>query len=165
MGLRLLGIALLAVLTSVASVPTRAEPLAIVVSSDWDTPAVDLSQLRAVYLGRRTELFGRRVKRIDLPSGSPSRAGFSRSVLGRREAALERYWIEQALAGGPLPPRQVSSVDDAIAAVQGHVGVIAYVPVSELALRHPEGIRAIPVIVDGVPRRPEDAAYPLHTRD
>lgn len=158
-------LAAFALLVAIPPGPLRGEPLVIVVSSAWEeAKAIELRDLRAVYLGRRTRLFGARVRRIDLPAGSAARAGFSVSVLLRPEAALERYWIEQALAGGPLPPRQVNTPEEVMAAVRGRIGTIGYLPESALQGRH-EGVRALPVIVGGVARVASDPGYPVREQD
>lgn len=145
---------------------SRAEPLAVIASARWDeAAAIELRDLRAIYLGSRTRLFGERVRRIDLPPGSASRGGFSRSVLGRREEDLERYWIEQALSGGALPPRQVASPDEVIAAVRERVGTLGYVPLSALDGRAADGVRVLPVVVEGVPLPPDAPGYPAQSRN
>jgi hypothetical protein len=163
--LRSTALAVLAVVTGAAT-PTACEPLVVVVSDDWErASAIELRDLRAVYLGSRTRLFGRRVYRVDLPSGGASREGFSRSVLGRPEAELERYWIEQALSGGALPPRQLATPEEVIATVAGRVGTHGYVPVSALELPEAEGVRSLRVIVDGVGLPPSHADYPARSRD
>jgi hypothetical protein len=143
----------------------RSEPLAIIVSSEWrGAHAIELSDLRSVYLGRRSRLFGERVRRIDLPPGSPARAGFCASVLGRDEADLERYWIEQALSGGALPPRQLPGSRDVIATVRARRGVIGYVRASDLADAS-DGVRAIAIVVDGNATKTGDPDYPAQTRE
>jgi hypothetical protein len=145
--------------------PVAAEPLAVIVSGGWEeVSAIELRDLRAIYLGDRTRLHGRRVRRIDLPSGSAAREGFSRSVLGRPESELERYWIEQALSGGALPPRQLATPEEVIATVAGRVGTLGYVPVSALELPEAEGVRSLRVIVDGVGLPPSHADYPARSR-
>jgi hypothetical protein len=145
---------------------SRSEPLAVIVSSRWErAKAIDLRDLREVYLGSRTFLFGERVHRIDLPPGSAARAGFSRSVLQRSEDQLERYWIEQALSGGALPPRQVSTPDDVIVAVRERVGTLGYVPASALEGRDLAGVRTIPLIVQGERLFAGDPGYPVRSLD
>ncbi|MGH0032472.1 MAG: hypothetical protein ACQGVC_21990 [Myxococcota bacterium] len=156
----------LAWLAALPALAAGAEPLAIVVSSRWQgADAIELRDLREVYLGRRTRLFGASVRRIDLAPGSAARAGFSRSVLGRSEQDLERYWIEQALSGGALPPREVATPPDAVAAAEARVGTIAYLPASSLARLDADGVRILPILVDGVATRPGAPGYPARTLD
>lgn len=158
----------LAALSLVAATPPaagRAEPLAIIVSSAWEgADVIELRDLRALYLGRRSSLFGERVRRIDLPPGSAARAGFSETVLGRPEAELERYWIEQALSGGALPPRQVLGAQEMVAAVRARPGTIGYVPARELAYAG-DGVRAVAILVDGVVTKTGDPGYPAQTHE
>jgi hypothetical protein len=163
---RALALAALWLIAAARPAPAPAEPLVIIVSAAWeDMRAIELSDLRAVYLGRRSSLSGLRVRRIDLPPGSAARAGFCESVLGREEAELERYWIEQALSGGALPPRQVLGASDVVSAVRGRPGTIGYVEVSELARLPRDGIRPIAILVNGEARTTGDPEYPAHTRD
>jgi hypothetical protein len=163
---RALAFAALSLVAAAPSAPGRAEPLAIIVSSAWeDAHAIDLRDLRALYLGRRSSLFGERVHRIDLPPGSAARVGFSETVLGRTEADLERYWIEQALAGGALPPRQLQAPRDVVAAVRARPGTIGYLPVSELSGHPRDGVRVIAIAVDGVARHAGDPEYPARTSE
>jgi hypothetical protein len=42
-----------------------------------------------------------------LRSGSATREAFRVAVLGRTQAWLNQYWLEQALTGGPPPPSAV----------------------------------------------------------
>jgi len=145
-----------------AATAVRAEPIAIVVAADW-TEAVEVSlpELRAVYLGRQSQLFTQNVKPIDLASGSPARAGFSRSVLGRSESALERYWIEQALMGGGLPPRQLGEDRAVLEAVRSQRGAIGYVAWSSIG-DGVDGVRVLGIVSRGTALAPADAGYAIH---
>lgn len=142
-----------------------AEPLVILASSEWkEVESISLRDLRSVYLGRRTRLGGARIRRIDLPPGSAARAGFSESVLARPEPELERYWIEQALSGGAIPPRQVTTPREVVRAVR-RVGTLGYVPQGSLADLDLEGVRMLPIVVDGRTLAAGDPGYPARSRD
>ena len=65
--------------------------------------------LRQLFLGRRTSLQGARIHCFEPAPGTPLRRAFARIVLERSERDLERYWLEQALSGGPPPPREIAS--------------------------------------------------------
>jgi hypothetical protein len=134
----------------------------IVVSERWqDLEAVELPVLGQLWLGRRTRLAGRRVDRFDLAAGSPVRRGFTQSVLRRSERELERHWIQQALSGGPLPPREVASAEEVVRHVAGRRGAIGYLDWDEYRALRPRGVRVLPVRVGGEAVFPTGAAYPV----
>ena len=106
------------------------------VSSRWPQMyGISLSTLRRLYLGKLTRVGEVTVVCVDFPSGTAEREAFSRAVLGKSERQMHDYWIEQALTGGKLPPREESSAGDVIAAVRENVGTIGYI-------RWPAGGRA-----------------------
>jgi hypothetical protein len=80
----------------------------IVVIANAELTALEeasLPLLRQLFLGRRTEVGDSRVHCFEPAPGTALRRAFARLVLARSERELERYWLEQALAGGPPPPR------------------------------------------------------------
>jgi ABC-type phosphate transport system substrate-binding protein len=145
--------------------PGRAEAgeaLALVVHAEWSgIESLSIPVLRQIYLGRRTRLAGRPVLCTDLPAGSLARTAFAREVLRLDERALDRYWLRQALAGGPPPPREVDTAAAVIARVAEVPGAIGYVPWRVVSSGPPEGTRILPLAVDGRLLAPADPAYPL----
>jgi hypothetical protein len=134
----------------------------IVVSERWQgLDAIEVPVLGQLWLGRRTRLAGRRVECFDLPAGSPVRRGFSQSVLRRSERELERHWIEQALSGGPPPPREAASAREVVERVAARRGAIGYLDWDEFVELRPRGVRVVPVRVAGEPLFPNAAAYPV----
>ena len=134
-------------------------PLALVVSDRWQGLAeIPLPVLRQLYLGRRTRLAGRAVQCLHLPSGSAARSAFTRAVIGRSERTMERYWLRQALSGGPPPPRELEA-GRALAWVAGEPGRLGYVVWDGGEL--PAGVRVVKLVVDGRARGPADPDYPL----
>ena len=142
------------------------EPIAVIVSREWvGIDRLALSTLRRLYLGRIARVAGRRVQRFHLQSGSPAREAFSQSVLGRSEAALREYWLEQALTGGVLPPGEFASPAAMMQYVRAHPGAIGYVPHG--ALGDPaalEGLRVLGVSTGTRALLPSDPAYPIRQR-
>lgn len=165
-GRRLIGVALLALAALEARADAaRWEPIVLIVAAAWSGPdAIDLPTLRRVYLDRQTSVAGERVRALHRTSGSPIRAGFSRSALGHSEAHLERYWIEQALLGEGLPPREVASANAVLRHVRAQPGTIGYLARSELAELDPEGVRVLGLRTDDGVLRPGDPGYPLRFR-
>lgn len=134
----------------------------ILISGAWlDAEVVSLPALSSLYLGRRTRLYGERIECFDLPSGSSVRRGFSRSVFGMSERDLDEYWIQQALTGGHLPPRELASAADVVRTVAERPGAIGYMDYETFRAMKPAGVRALPVAVDGKPVLPSDRAYPI----
>lgn len=145
--------------------PSSAETLAIVVHEAWaGLDSISMPVLRQLWLGRRTRIAGQRVMCLDLPPGSREHAGFVRDVVGQSERALERYWLRQALTGGPPPPREMGSGQSVLRRVASAVGAIGYVERSALA--DPlQGVRVLPLVVDGRTLRPDDPDYPIRSAD
>lgn len=143
----------------------RSEPIVLIVSAEWAGPdAIDLPTLQRVYLDRQTHVAGTRTRALHLPAGSPIRAAFSRTALGRSEASLERYWIQQALLGGGLPPREVASAAAVLRRVRSEPGTIGYVALSQLKHLDATGIRTLPLTVDGRTLQAGEPGYPLRFR-
>lgn len=158
---RKLALCILLAAVAAGSVPQR-EPIAVIVADDWnDWREIELVSLRALYLGRRTRWEGRRVRCFGLPPGHPARAAFSDTVLGRSEEELDRFWIEQALLGGALPPREVATPAEMLRAVRATHGAIGYLPLGSLRAADAAGLRVIAITSDGVARLPEAPGYPI----
>lgn len=154
----------LALLLVCASNPTRADTsLVIVVNEGWKgLDGISLPVLRQLWLGRRTQLAGRRVSCLDLPPGSREHAGFAASVVGQSERALQRYWLRQALSGGLPPPREMASSEAVLKRVAAAAGVIGYVEQSALA-NPVQGVRILSLMVGGHAIGPDDHDYPIRS--
>lgn len=164
MGLRQLTMVLLLALVApeARAEDAREEPIVLVVADAWRGPhAVDLPTLRRIYLDRQTQVGGHRVRALHRTSGSALREGFTRSALGRSESRLERYWIEQALLGGGLPPREVASAGAVLQHVKARPGTIGYLARSELSGLDLEGVRVLALESGGRVLSPGDPDYPL----
>ncbi len=159
-------LALLVLPACLLAAPVQAaEPLAVIVSREWaGVDTLSLATLRRLYLGRITQLAGRRVERFDLQSGSSARESFGQSVMGRSEAALREYWLEQALTGGAPPPGEFASPAALMDYVRSHAGAIGYVPYAELGGPEPGGLRVLRIRSGGARLRPTDPAYPIRQR-
>ncbi|HET9012262.1 MAG TPA: hypothetical protein VFN38_10645 [Gemmatimonadaceae bacterium] len=88
------------------------------------------SQLSRIYLGKLQgwEIEGKvePVLVLDQKSGSPLRAKFTQDVLRKSVSEADAYWRQEIYAGRNFPPLEQSEAE-ALAAVRGTVGGIAYV--------------------------------------
>lgn len=126
---------------------------------------LSLPLLRQLYLGRRTRVDGRRIHWFELPPGTPSHRSFAQLALQRSERELERYWLEQALSGGPLPPREIGSPGELLRRVATRQGALAYLEWEVLRSLPQTGVKVIPLRVGDRRLLPDDPAYPLRTRE
>jgi hypothetical protein len=117
--------------------------------------------LRQLFLGRRTTVGGQRVHCFEPAPGTPLRRAFAQIVLERSEADLERYWLEQALSGGPPPPREIASDADMIRKVAGRRGALGYLGFESFRRLPQDGVKVIRLRAGDRLLGPEDPAYPL----
>lgn len=143
----------------------RAED-AIVVIANVELAEIEelsLPLLRQLYLGRRTRVEGRRIHWFELTPGSPAHRSFVRLALELSERELERYWLEQALSGGPLPPREIPSAGELVRRVATRQGALAYLEWETFRSLPQTGVKVVPLRVGERRLLPEDPAYPLRS--
>lgn len=136
-------------------------PVVVVVRDDSALESVSLPVLRQIYLGRRTSLGGQRIQCFDLPAGSPVRRGFGRSVLRQSERELRDYWVEQALRGGHLPPREVASPEAMVHEIARRRGAVGYLDWETFRALAPPGVRALALDAGGSILLPSHADWPI----
>lgn len=122
---------------------------------------VSVPALRQLFLGRRARAGDQRVHCFEPAPGSALHRAFARLVLRMSERDLERYWLEQALSGGPLPPREVESDAERVRRVAARRGGVAYLGWSALQSLPRDGVKIVPLRHEGRLLGPEDPAYPL----
>lgn len=137
---------------------------AIVVIANAELAALDeatLPLLRQLFLGRRTRVAGARVHCFEPAPGTTLRGAFARLVLERSERALERYWLEQALAGGPPPPREIASDAELVRRVAARSGALGYLAWESFSRLPRDGVRVVRLRDGDRLFGPEDPGYPL----
>lgn len=138
------------------------EPIAVFTSSEWEgDTTLDIASLRKIYLGKRTRIFGTQVRAIHMPLQSPEREVFRKSVLKKSQSSLNKYWLEQALSGGYLPPREFSSLEEIIRAVLQKKGSLGYANHGELLRLKESKIRILRIRTSRGEFLPGDPGYPL----
>jgi hypothetical protein len=159
-----LGVLALGLVPGIAA--RAADAVAVVVSAQWpELQQISALELRRLYLGQRTRFGSVRVACLDLRSGSQEREAFSLAVLGRSELALHEYWIQQALTGGNLPPRELDSPSAVLERVSSQVGVIGYLRWSLLRAQVPPEIRVLRVVDARGVWHPGERGYPIQIRE
>ncbi len=94
-----------------AAAPSGAPPpdsLVVVVSADNPLIRMDRLRLQDLYLGRTSRFAdGRQAEPIDQAPGSPDRATFYATYLGRTLAEVKAHWSRIIFTGRGEPPREV----------------------------------------------------------
>jgi hypothetical protein len=78
--------------------------------------------------------------------------------------ALEDYWLEQALTGGPPPPREFSSAREIVDQVARRPNAIDFVDYGELIALDHSAVRIVRITDGDRSWHPEDAGYPVRHR-
>lgn len=120
-----------------------------------------LPVLRQLFLGRRTSVEGQRIHCFEPAPGTALRRAFARIVLERGERDLERYWLEQALSGGPPPPREIAGDADLVQKVAQRRGALGYLAWQAFARLPRDGVKVVRLRDGDRLLGPEDAGYPL----
>jgi ABC-type phosphate transport system substrate-binding protein len=127
----LLAAATLAVGASSAS--AQSGKYVVVVNPRNPIKHLDASQLSRIYLGKLQgwEINGKvePVVAFDQKSGTPLRAQFTQDVLRKTVSEADAYWRQEIYSGRSFPPLEQSE-DEALTAVRGAIGGIAYVSAS-----------------------------------
>jgi hypothetical protein len=122
---------------------------------------VSLPMLRQLFLARRSTVAGRRVYCFEPAPATRLRRAFARLVLASHERELERYWLEQALSGGPPPPREIGSEAELVRRVAILPGAIGYLGWESFSRLPREGIKVVRLRDGDRLLGPEDPDYPL----
>jgi hypothetical protein len=153
---------------AVLALALRPEPVrasdAIVVIANAELAELEeatLPLLRQLFLGRRTTIAGSRIHCFEPAPGTALRRAFARVVLERSERELERYWLEQALSGGPPPPREIASEAELVRRVALRRGAVGYLAWEAFARLPHDGVRVVRVRDGDRLLGPDDPAYPL----
>jgi ABC-type phosphate transport system substrate-binding protein len=148
---------------ALAPAPARASDAIVVIANAElaELEEATLPLLRQLFLGRRTRVAGSRVHLVEPAPGTALRRAFARLVLERSERELERYWLEQALSGGPPPPREIASDAELVRRVAARRGALGYLAWAAFARLPHDGVRVVRVRDGERLLGPEDAGYPL----
>jgi ABC-type phosphate transport system substrate-binding protein len=89
-----------------------------------------------IYLGRYRRLAsGITAEPIDQSADSTLKEQFYRQLVGKSQAEINAYWARLVFSGKTLPPRVVTSGDEAMQRVARHPGALAYIERSQIDTR------------------------------
>jgi ABC-type phosphate transport system substrate-binding protein len=101
--------------------------IVVVVNPASDLLEVTASAISKVFMGKSSKVADSKVSPIDQSSDQPARIGFSKKILGRSVAKVEKYWKKIILSGKGQPPQSVSGDDEVIAFVMKNKNAIGYI--------------------------------------
>jgi len=81
---------------------------------------------KALFLGKKKQLEGVKVKVVGLAEGNPDRDAFLNEIIGMSSDKLSTHWIDEGLKGGAKPPKSLKTVDSLIAYVKRKKNAIGY---------------------------------------
>jgi hypothetical protein len=124
--------------------------VAVVTHRESPLTAVDIEQLRRLYLGQVQTLPNRtKVQLIESPS---ARAAFYRSVLGMTPDRLRRHWIGLVFQGeGATPPTEITPVEE----------LLKFVAANRVAFVDAALVDQSVKVLTVAGRRPSDSDYPI----
>lgn len=153
---------ILALPVSASSEDSGANAIVVFASQEWTAlHSISIAELRQVYLGRRRSLAGESVEAYDLPVSHPARRVLERRLLRMSEKEVRDYWIEQALTGGDLPPREGRTPEVVAEAVGARPGRLGYMDEATWARTPSEDLRMIPIRLGTSALVVGDGKYPL----
>ncbi|SBT18568.1 hypothetical protein MGA5115_02715 [Marinomonas gallaica] len=106
----------------------------VIANSNTNLSSLSSSEVRQIYMGGT---LSRRFQAVTLPVEHPLRKTFNVSVIGLTENRIQSYWAQLLFTGRSTPPRELSSIADAINFVIKEPAAIAYVSSDTLL---PEGV-------------------------
>jgi len=126
-----------------AATGTASGAVKLVVNNGNTVPSITRAKAADLFLKRVTRWDnGRVVTPVDLSEKNPTRAAFSKELLGKEVAWVKSYWQKMIFSGRATPPVELSSDAEVLEFVRNNPDAIGYV--SEGATL-PPSVRAVPV--------------------
>jgi ABC-type phosphate transport system substrate-binding protein len=111
-----------------ATPPADTDTVVVVVSAASAVTEISRLHLADLYMGRTTRYpNGSPAVPIDQRTGSPVRAAFSATYLGRSEAQMKAHWSRIIFTGRGRPPTEASSDDAVRDLIAGDPRAIGYI--------------------------------------
>lgn len=108
-----------------------AEDFVVIVNKGNSLESVPKAMLKRYYIGRATEIDGKKVVPINFTLDSPVGTAFLDAIVGKSPAEYKEYWVAQQIKGAGSAPMVQSAVPAIIGMVTNIPGAIAYVPAGQ----------------------------------
>jgi len=126
------GLSIIAVAWLLLSGAAFAEPNLVMIVHPARRAELSVDEIAQLYLRRKRYWDdGQPIQPLNLPSGTPLRAAFSRFVLRQSETRVAEYWNRQYF-DGILPPATLASTEAVRRYVAAEPKAIGYIPRSEV---------------------------------
>ncbi|NEX23263.1 hypothetical protein G3480_23690 [Thiorhodococcus mannitoliphagus] len=114
--------------------------LVVVVNASNPVEQLSRSEVVDIYMGRRATFpDGRTALPIDLPSDSPLREAYYRSLVDKTIPQINSYWARLLFTGRATPPRALSDLDSVLETVAENRDAIGYADSDHL----PPGVKVV----------------------
>lgn len=136
--------------------------IAVIVSSSWEeATSLTVEELKLIYLGKKRDFAGKRVKPRQRREGLSIRKGFISNVLNMNERNLKKYWLEEQFKRGARPPAESGSLMSVIDYVTSVDGAISYIDCSRLTGDDLGKLKILSIRKEGKEVKPGDPGYLL----
>ncbi|MBN8489603.1 MAG: hypothetical protein J0M20_17970, partial [Burkholderiales bacterium] len=112
--------------------PARAADDGLAVIAHPGLKGLDAETIKRAYTGRAVELDGQALRPLNLPSTSPLRQRFLKTLLQQDDEAYLAYWTVRRYIGKGVPPAELRSSAEVLDHVARTPGAIGYVDPAEL---------------------------------
>ena len=124
-----LGAMLVAGAVGTADAQDTSSAFVVIVHADNPATSVDQDRLSKMFLKKikRWEVSEASVAAFDQMESADVRESFTRSVHGKSISAIKSYWQRMIFSGRDVPPDELESDVEVMAAVAGNEGGVGYV--------------------------------------
>ena len=121
-------------------ISSAASSQVVVVVNPANDAAIDAKVVKRIFLGKEKSFSnGSAIEAINLAPSSATRGEFDEKVVGRSSSQVSAYWSKLVFTGKGVPPSELNSDADVIAAVAANPNAIGYVDASSVT----DGVKAI----------------------
>ena len=134
----------LIILTFPAAAAQSEQSLLVVMNNNVDVESLSQKQVMSLFLGRAKFLpSGEKVRAVDFPLNSLTRADFYQALTGKNIADIDAYWARLSYSGRATPPQEMPGSEEIIRLVSQQEAVIAYLPANYKSQLEDAGLKTV----------------------